>query len=348
MHVLVAGWFSFTNGHATAGDLLSSDLVCEWLAAAGYSVDRAFAPPFVGGVDWRTVDPHAYAYVVFVCGPFQKGELEAEFLGYFSHCRIIGLNLSMPVPLETWNPFDLLIARDSSVDSHPDLVFLTHQPLVPVVGVCLVEQYEGVHTEVANVAIERLVASREMAVVPIDTRLDSANSAGLRTAGEIESLVARMDVVITTRLHGSVLALKNGVPVIAIDPAVGGTKVQRQMGVVGWPIVFTVDALDDNQLRAALSYCLTPEARVRARACYTHALRTLEAVRDRLLTAVSQPDRWDRAASDELHILAARTFTVPPEEPDAPPPPPANPVRRFVGRVNRAITNILQRDMPDA
>jgi exopolysaccharide biosynthesis predicted pyruvyltransferase EpsI len=66
-----------------------------------------------------------------------------------------------------------------------------------------------------------------MAVIAIDTRLDE-NRTGLRTAGEVESLIARMDVVLTTRLHGMVLALKNGVPAIAIDSVAGGAKVRRQ------------------------------------------------------------------------------------------------------------------------
>ena len=49
----------------------------------------------------------------------------------------------------------------------------------------------------------------------------------LRTAEEVESLIARMDVVLTTRLHGLVLALKHGVPVVAIDPIAGGAKLRR-------------------------------------------------------------------------------------------------------------------------
>ena len=73
---LVAGWFSYEWGHATAGDLLAGDLACEWLERAGCSYDVALAPPFRGGVDWRSVDPQSYSNAVFVCGPFEKGKLE--------------------------------------------------------------------------------------------------------------------------------------------------------------------------------------------------------------------------------------------------------------------------------
>ena len=68
-----------------------------------------------------------------------------------------------------------------------------------------------------------------MAVVAIDTRLD-ANRTGLRTPAQVESLIARTDVVVTTRLHGLVLALKNGVPAVAID-----TVARRREGDGGRP-----------------------------------------------------------------------------------------------------------------
>jgi hypothetical protein len=344
MKVLIVGWFSFSNGHATAGDLLSGNVACEWIEAAGYSCDIALAPLFDGGVDWRTVDPDSYAYVVFVCGPFQKAELEAEFLSYFSQCRIIGLNLSMLLPLDAWNPFDLLIERDSTAGAHPDMVFYSHEPLVPVIGVCLVEPYQAGNTDEANDAIRRLIASREMAIVPIDTRLDIANSAGLRPPSEIESLIARVDVLITTRLHGSVLALKNGVPVIAIDPEAGGAKIRRQMELIGWPATFNVDALSDEQLQAALRYCLTPEARSQARTCYAKAIQALEVVRDELIAVLNQPEQWVRKDDEQISIVSARTFDPPSEAPVEPPPPiPTSWMRQVARQTKRLIGRIMRR-----
>ena len=284
MKALIVGWFSFEDGHATAGDLLARDLVCEWLEHAGYSCDIAAASPFTGGVALRRTDPSGYALAVFVCGPFEKKALEAEFLGRFARCFIVGINLSMPVPLNEWNPFDLLIERDSSVRAHPDMVFLSDRPLVPLVGRCLVERYEGAIDTMANAAFDRLTASREMAVVPIDTRLD-VNSTGLRSPAEIETLLARMDVVITTRLHGMVLALKNGVPVIAIDPEPGGAKIMRQAETIGWPFAYAADAINDQLLQQAFEYCLTDDARLEARRCCERAVRTAGSMRQEFIAA---------------------------------------------------------------
>jgi hypothetical protein len=128
------------------------------------------------------------------------------------------------------------------------MVFSSDQPHLPVVGLCLVEPYPGASVEAANTAVERLVASKEMSIVKIDTRLD-ANETGLRSPAEIESLIARMDAVVTTRLHGMVLALKNSIPVVAIDPMSGGAKIRRQAEIIGWPTVFDVDALTDEALQ---------------------------------------------------------------------------------------------------
>jgi polysaccharide pyruvyl transferase WcaK-like protein len=148
-----------------------------------------------------------------------------------------------------------------------------------------------VHAE-ANDAIWRLVRSRDLAAVPIDTRLD-VNSTGLLSPTQVESLVARMDVVLTTRLHGTVLAIKNGVPAIAIDPVAGGAKILRQAQTIGWPIVFTVDQITDERLQEALDFCLSESARVRARNCAESTVRPLEEVKQMFLAATT-PDMHPR------------------------------------------------------
>ena len=268
MRALVAGWFSFEGMGATAGDLMVRDLACDWISEAAGQFDVALAPPFAGGVDWRAVDPADYSHVVFACGPFGNGEPVTEFLERFRGSRLIGLNLTMLQPLDEWNPFALLLERDSSAMARPDLAFLGSAARAPVVGIVRMhEQPEyGARDkhDAANDAMDRLISSREMAAVTIDTRLDEVNAAGLRTASEIESLIAKMDVVVTARLHGLVLALKNGVPALAIDSVSGGAKISRQANVLGWPVVLGADDLTDEAVNRAFNYCLTVEARTLA------------------------------------------------------------------------------------
>jgi len=289
MKALVAGWFSFEQMGATAGDLLCRDLVCQWLEGTGCPYDVALAPPFEGGVDWRCVDPKTYSYVVFVCGPFGNGSPVTDFLQRFAGCRLIGLSLSMIESPDVWNPFDLLLERDSSVTSRPDISFLSQSAHVPVVGTILIhhqpEYGEKDMGQVANDRIRRFVNSREMAVVNIDTRLD-INSTGLRSPAEVESLIARMDVVLTTRMHGMVLALKNGIPAVVIDPVAGGAKIRGQSRTIGWPIVFTADTVTDEQLHKAFDYCLTEGARTKAKECCNRAIKMVQEMRDEFISAL--------------------------------------------------------------
>jgi hypothetical protein len=84
---------------------------------------------------------------------------------------------------------------------------------------------DGVANEVNN----RRVNSREMAVLEIDTRLDAYSTKHLRSAVEIESLIAQADVLLTTRLHGLVLALASHLC---------GGRAGRPGFIEGFPILF--------------------------------------------------------------------------------------------------------------
>jgi Polysaccharide pyruvyl transferase len=290
MKVLVAGWFSFEEMGATAGDLLARDVVCDWLDQAGRPYDVAVAPPFTDGIDWRAVDPAEYSDLVFVCGPFGNGWPITEFLPRFANCRLLGVDLSMLQPLDEWNPFDVLLERDSSRAARPDVTFLSAAPKVPVVGLILVhhqsEYPSGLHEE-ADAALERALAARDVAVVRIDTRLD-INATGLHTPAQVESAIARMDVVVTTRLHGLVLALKNGVPVVAVDAVAGGAKVGRQAESIGWPHILRAGEFDDRELLDALDACLAEETRALAASCALRAGEALGDVRAQLIEGLSE------------------------------------------------------------
>lgn len=305
MKALVVGWFSFEYCNATAGDLMAKDIVCDWLQDIGFDYDVAFVPPFVGDVNWRSANPEVYSHVIFICGPFPYCKISTEFLFHFKSCRLIGVDLSMIEPVDVWQPFDVLLERDSSAFSRPDLTFLCQQKHVPIVGIILVhpqQEYKdkGRH-KAANEAILHLIASSQMVAVQIDTGLDP-NSTNLRNAVEVESLIARMDFVITTRLHGTVLAIKNGVPAIVIDPIAGGAKVLTQARTIGWDTVFTADQLTEQDLHAAFEYCQTEAARQKARNCREKSVKILEDVRIHFINAMSELESSSRRVEMQ-HLL---------------------------------------------
>jgi len=288
LNILIAGWFSFEGMGTTAGDLIAKDIVCNWLNDAGIRYDVAVTDSFFypGAVRWEESRPEQYTDIIFLCGPFGNGWPVTDFLAHFPNVRLIGMNLSLLQSLEDWNPFTLLYERDSSRNSNPDITFYGSSPTVPVVGVILAHKqkeygHKAMH-ELSNSAVQRLINSREMSVIPIDTCLEN-NKGGLRTPGEVEAMVAKMDVVITTRLHGTVLALKNGVPVISIDPIAGGAKITRQVRTIGWPLLFDADNLEDFQLLKAFDYCLTEDARLRASECTRVSIGKIESIRRQMI-----------------------------------------------------------------
>lgn len=275
---LVVGWFSYEGMGATAGDVLAAEVARAWLEKAGRAVRVAAVPPLPGDVLLGDADPSDVDELVFVCGPFGNGWPIPDLLERFAGARLIGLDLSMLQPLGEWNPFDLLIERESDRRSHPDLALAAEAPLVPVIG--LVEVHAQTeygnrarHDEV-GAAMRAALAQVEGAVLPIDTRLD-VNATGLRTAAEVEALIARCDVVLTTRLHGMVLALKNGVPAVVVDPIAGGAKVRRQAERLGWPVLFLPATAEPEAIAGALHDCLAGIHRDHVRRCVTQAREDL-------------------------------------------------------------------------
>jgi hypothetical protein len=288
---LVAGWFSFEQMGASAGDLLARDLACQWLRSAGCPFDVALAPPFTGGVDWRRADASGYTHVLFVCGPIGNGPPVDAFLEKFHGRRMVGLNLTMLHRLADWNPFDLLLLeRDSDRTVRPDIAIAAPSSRVPAVGLIQIDsQPEYGKNDLSgdvHAAFRRMLDAREASVVAIDTRLD-CNATGLRTPGEIESLIAKMDVVMTTRLHGMVLALKTGVPPVAVDSVHDGGKVIRQARALGWPCVFVAADATSPKLREAFDWCLTPEARATAINCRDRAIVEVERIRETFVSTLS-------------------------------------------------------------
>src|SRR3954454_3221638 len=288
--VLVAGWFTWPDTGAAAGDLLARDVACEWLGEAGREYDVANAPEFGHGVDWRKVDPAHYSDLVFVCGPVESGRRLDALLQRFGRSRRTGLNVTMLRPLESWNPFDVLLERDSARTRRPDLALVAEGARVPLIGVVLVERYPPEYPDrdrqvEARAAVRRLLGTRPCATIAIDTRLKT-NRTRVRTKEEVESVIAATHAVVTTRLHGLVLALKHGVPALAIDPVAGGAKVSQQAAALGWPVVRTGDQLDEADLAAAFDYCLTDEARELAAECAARARSAVDRTRHDFVQAL--------------------------------------------------------------
>lgn len=273
--VLVVGWPSFVHGEATAGDVCAMEAVARGLRAHGVTVDLAWSPRFrPGGLAVDEAEPARYDTLVFTCGPL-RGEQVEELHRRFARCRRLAVGVSVIDPEDpAVTGFDVVLPRDGSGGPRRDLSATVETGIVPVVGVVLApgqaEYGERRRHERVRDQLTAWVAGQDCAPVPLDTRLDAKDWRLCATPGQYESIVGRLDLVVTTRLHGLVLALKNGVPALAADPVAGGAKVGAQAAAWDWPVLTCPGAdgpepLPGDALRELWAWCLTSEARAAAR-----------------------------------------------------------------------------------
>jgi hypothetical protein len=272
MRVLVAGWPSFVNGEATAGDELSMRQVDSALGAEGIDRDLVWSPVFrPEGLHFEDANPARYTHVVFVCGPAHGWQVR-ELHRRYANCRRIAVGVSVIDPDDpAVRGFDKVLPRDGGRRPFPDLAAGSVTSAVPVVGVVLApdqqEYGERRRHDQVHARLLRWVAALDCARVPLDTRLDSTDWRLCATGDQFLSLLARLDAVVTTRLHGLVLALRAGIPALAVDPIAGTGKVAAQARALGWPAWVSAEtALDvrDGSLDRWWHWCLSPEGRERA------------------------------------------------------------------------------------
>jgi len=274
IRVLVTGWPSFADGVATAGDVLAMEAVAAALAGAEIGCDLAWSPVLrPGGLDLADAAPGRYTHLVFACGPLH-GPQVAGLHERYRACTRIAVGVSVVDPADPAAArFDLILARDApGTEAQRDLSAQVPVTPVPVAGVVLADEqpeYRAAQTGPPVTAwLSRWLTGLNCARIPLDTRLDTRDWAHHATPGQFESVIRRLDVVVTTRLHGLVLALKNGVPALAVDPVPGGAKVTAQACAWGWPVLTASrdDTPDPGSLDRLWSWCLSAEGASRARA----------------------------------------------------------------------------------
>jgi hypothetical protein len=285
VRILVTGWFSFDESEITAGDLLARDVAVDWLAASGVPHDVAVAGNFrrAGDVGLAEADPAAYSDVVFVCGP-ASGKPVAGMFGRFPHARKLALGVSA-VGGTAGLGLDVLLERDSDAAARPDLSLAARSAdgRPPVVGVVLVHdqpEYGDRHRlSEAHALLGAALSQVDAARVQLDTRLHREEPHLCRTPAQVESALARCDAIATTRMHGLALALRAGVPAVAVDPVAGGGKVSAQARALCWPGLARVGETSPDELAGLLRWSLSAPARARAARAAAQARPALDQLR---------------------------------------------------------------------
>lgn len=292
MRVLVTGWASFIDGEATAGDVLSMEAVRDSLIKAGIDVDVAWSPGLrLDGLLLDRVNPNAYTHLLFVCGP-AHGRQVRQLHDRFAHCHRLAIGVSIVEAGDAaFTGFHQVIARDGGgARAYRDLAAGPRCAQLPVVGVVLGhaqheygdrQRHDDVHA-----ALTSWLGRQNCARVLFDTRLDGQDWRFARTPDQLESTIRRLDLVVTTRMHGLVLALKNGIPALAVDPIAGGAKVTAQAAAWAWLAVVAADTLTEAALDHWWRWCRSAEGHAHATRCQREACQG--SLIEQLLQAITE------------------------------------------------------------
>lgn len=239
--ILLCGYFSLPYKVCTAGDLLVAQKCIQLFKDLDLSYDVLVEDPIKDLDNTVFLDDicvEDYLVLVFVCGPLVSTNILKNFLQKFNMLKKIALNVSLlDNHLEILQYFNVIIPRDSWNETNIDLAINTECKKTKLVGVILVgeqkEYKQTCHSKVEKI-VDEVLKSRDFMSFYIDTKLPY-NEYDLKNLKEVETIISKMDLIITTRLHGSIIALKYKIPFIAIDPVVGGAKITKQLNIINWP-----------------------------------------------------------------------------------------------------------------
>lgn len=267
------------------------EMVCQWLTEARIPYDVASnGEDGVTGPRLLEIDPAKYSIFIFVCGPWYP-KVHALLLEQFSHCLKIGVNLTVAEP--GLAGFDALLARDNPQEHRADLAFARQPERLPVVGVLLVERQAAYGSRQRHLYVKKVfeeyLSSGKVVPLHFDTVI-FGNQVGLESGAAFESLLRKVDVLITNRLHGLVLGLKNNVPVAAVDSVAGGGKVSAQAKSLGWPVLIPVEELSVETLDETVKKCLGQDMLPLLEAVHRQAAASLSQTKTEFLELLPTPE----------------------------------------------------------
>jgi hypothetical protein len=279
--IMLVAWYGSFAGHGTIGDLRSLEAMVTHLVGRGHFVLHATAAPLTicgaARVDWRYISTDVCDAILFVCGPIIRSHPEtAAFFARFDTAKLVGIGVSLFAEDhdERAQPFAKVFARQGEARCYGDIAIVAPRNprgMLPsanarlVVGLALRGEQGEYGTDVCMsqetgafcaVLVELLQDHGLASVITIENHLGRAGCA----PAEIEALYAQCDLVVTTRFHGAVMALRAHVPFIAIDQIRGGAKVAPLLEQMGWPAVMRADQLGPLDLiREALCLLNQPQ-----------------------------------------------------------------------------------------
>jgi hypothetical protein len=254
--VLIAWWGAMKNGGETIGDVRAVRNVAHLVRDMGFDFAIATDCPYddltgLPLVDWREEPPERWNIVIFVCGPvIGTAPQFISFIERYQPSIKVGLGVSL-LPVASpgaHNPFDFILVRDGGDRATwgdlalPDSVAPRETIAPRPVGLCL-RGLQGEYgpdaclDEQAGRLAHAIAAEIGGEIVTLDTRLKKH----LSICDAIIRDFDRCGTIITTRMHGGMLALVRGIPFVAIDQVRGGAKVTGVLQPLGWKLILPAE-----------------------------------------------------------------------------------------------------------
>lgn len=278
--VALAWWGSVPGGGPTIGDLLALRAAHNEITRQGFEssviCDAAFSHLVAPFAPIGEPVANNYDAFVWICGPLIAGS--SGFRDLFDRFEGLpriaaGVSVLPPNVADHFNSFEVCIARDGRDNAYGDLAlaapweegsaFEGGEAAFQRQGLALCirgAQYEYGPENCVDRRVDelctRLVTTSGLGSSLIETRLDRPGAAV--AAMELQFCTARL--VVSSRLHGALLALRHGAPVVAIDQIKGGGKVSEVLTRLGWPWVFHADQADPAEIQAAARALINGDA----------------------------------------------------------------------------------------
>ncbi|RUV42481.1 MAG: polysaccharide pyruvyl transferase family protein [Mesorhizobium sp.] len=263
-------WGSFEGGGgATVGDLHAVENLSAALRRAGHD-HQVLSHPALGIVDHCQVRDlfdvrREIETLVFVCGPIVQTDELVDLLAVHRKARKLAVGVSViSRHRQMAARFEAVLARDGLSRQSFDLAISRSLPCAAPepgkrlkAGLCLrgdQRDYGDGMTEWAKAErlLLQLAETFGLDTEPIDTVLRPGNE-----ATKIEQQFETVDLVLTTRLHGSLYGLSKGKPVIAIDQIKGTGKVKPILDRIGWPLAYSIEEANEALLAYQMRQVLT-------------------------------------------------------------------------------------------
>jgi hypothetical protein len=282
---VVLTWYGARHrGAATIGDQYAIENLSSRLSALGvrHAVLSALPLAVKAPVVREPLHLQEIEVLVHVCGPLLPAAFDVDL---YRRSRVrMAVGVSLLSQHRRFNKaLDAIVVRDGQRPETYDLSLArfatTPAPATglhgaaPRIGLCVREhQPEYGEAAIFHEKAQRLFTTAiEASGAPtheIDTVLRPRN-----TQADIEAAFRRADIIATTRMHGAILGLAFGKPVVAIDQVEGGAKVANLLGRIGWPLVFRGDSVRQADINRAFAMARSPAIHEVVARCRAAAIR---------------------------------------------------------------------------